>query len=396
MPANTVCPMRTFPVGVAYVVPGLERGGTEKHVLDLAARLDRGIFSPCVISTGGGGPLEGNLRSLDIPTHILEFRGLSIHPRNAAGYLRDACSFFREFAVILRGHNAAIVHSYLPAANILGTFAGVVARTPVKIVSKRGLCRYKDGHPLFAFFEDLANLFSDGILVNSLAVEADVRRTERFLGGKISLLYNGIDPEVPPPALIGNLFPGIAWREDDPVVCYVANFFPYKGHRDLVDSARTVVEAFPRVRFLLVGRDSGEMASVRDRIEAHGLSGNVLLTGERDDAARIIASSTLVAHPSHTEGFSNTILEAMAAGKPVVATDAGGIPEAVVDGVTGIIVPVGNAGKLADALLALLRDPDRARAMGQAGRKRVLERFTMGRMIEGMERFYERLLAERA
>jgi glycosyltransferase involved in cell wall biosynthesis len=138
------------------------------------------------------------------------------------------------------------------------------------------------------------------------------------------------------------------------------------------------------------------MASVRDRIEAHGLSGNVLLTGERDDAARIIASSTLVAHPSHTEGFSNTILEAMAAGKPVVATDAGGIPEAVVDGVTGIIVPVGNAGKLADALLALLRDPDRARAMGQAGRKRVLERFTMGRMIEGMERFYERLLAKRA
>jgi glycosyltransferase involved in cell wall biosynthesis len=86
----------------------------------------------------------------------------------------------------------------------------------------------------------------------------------------------------------------------------------------------------------------------------------------------------------------------MAAGKPVVATDAGGIPEAVVDGRTGIIVPVGNPEKLADGLLALLRNPDQARAMGQAGRKRVVERFTMGKMIEDMERIYERLLTERA
>ena len=388
--------MRQFPVGVAYVVPGLGRGGTEKHVLDLAARLDRDIFSPCVISTGGGGPLEDNLRSLDVPIHILEFRGLSIHPRNAAEYLRDARSFFREFTVILRSHHAAIVHSYLPAANILGVFAGLIARTPVKIVSKRGLCQYKEGHSLFSFFEDLANLSSDAVLVNSLAVEADVRRTERFLGRKIFLLYNGIDPETPPPAAVGSLIPGVAWREDDPVVCYVANFFPYKGHRDLVDAAHIVVEAFPRVRFLLVGRDSGEMGSVQDRIEAHGLSENVLLVGERDDAARIIASSTLVAHPSHTEGFSNTILEAMAAGKPVVATDAGGIPEAVVDGVTGIIVPVRNPRKMADALLALLRDPDRARAMGKAGKKRVLDRFSVEKMVDGMQHFYERLLAERA
>jgi glycosyltransferase involved in cell wall biosynthesis len=377
------------------VVPGLGRGGTEKHVLDLAARLDRGKFSPFVISTGGGGPLEENLRSLGVPTHILEFRGLSIHPGNAAGYLRDARSFFREFAAVLGSHRAAIVHSYLPAANILGTFAGVVARTPVKIVSKRGLCQYKEGHPLFSFFEDVANLSSDAILVNSLAVEKDVRRTERFLGRKVFLIYNGIDPEVPRPATVESLIPGFAWREDDPVVCYVANFFPYKGHRDLVDAARTVVEACPRARFLLVGRDAGEMGPVRDRIESHGLSGNVLMTGERGDAARIIASSTLVAHPSHTEGFPNTILEAMAAGKPVVATDAGGIPEAVGDGVTGIIVPVGNAGKMADALLALLRDPGRAEAMGRAGRERAVERFSLAAMVMAVEETYLELLEGR-
>jgi len=387
---------RKVPVPVAYVLPNLELGGTERHVLDLTAGIDRRKFSPRVISTLGGGSLEEEFSRRGVPVHILEYRGISLKPEKAGPLFRSAHSFFRTFAKILTGNNIRILHCYLPAGNVLGMVAASLHRTPVKIVSKRGLCRYKNGHRVFSFLEDLANLFSDRILVNSLAVEADVRRTERFLEGKISLLYNGIDPEVPPPAPVRDLFPGIAWREDDPVVCYVANFFPYKGHLDLVGAARTVVESFPRTRFLFVGRDAGEMGTVRDRIEALGLSGNVLLTGERDDAARIIASSTLVAHPSHTEGFSNTILEAMAAGKPVVATDAGGIPEAVVDGRTGIIVPVGNPEKLADGLLALLRNPDQARAMGQAGRKRVVERFTVGKMIEDMERIYERLLTERA
>ncbi|MFA6147326.1 MAG: glycosyltransferase [bacterium] len=386
---------RKEPVPVAYVLPNLELGGTERHVLDLAAAIDRRKFSPRVVCTAGGGSMEEEFSRRGVPVHVLEYRGISLKPGKAGPLFRNARSFFRAFTKILAENNIRILHCYLPAGNILGMAAASLHRTPVKIVSKRGLCQYKDGHPLFSFFEDLANLFSDGILVNSLAVEADVRRTERFLGGKISLLYNGIDPEVPPPSPVGNLFPGIAWREDDPIVCCVANFFPYKGHRDLVEAAHTVVESFPHARFLLVGRDSGEMGAVRDRIEALGLSANVLLTGERDDAARIIAASTLVVHPSHTEGFPNTILEAMAAGKPVVATDAGGIPEAVVDGTTGIIVPVGDPGKLADGLLALIRDPVRARAMGQAGRIRLLERFTIGKMVEGMEQFYGKLLARR-
>lgn len=384
------------PVPVAYVLPNIELGGTEKHVLDLTDGIDRRKFSPRVISVVGGGQLEGEFSRRGVPVHVLEYLGVSLKPEKAGPLFHSAHSFFRTFVGILTENNIHILHCYLPAGNVLGMVAASLHRTPVRIVSKRGLCGYKDGHPVFSFFEDLANLVSDGILVNSLAVEADVRRTERFLGGKISLLYNGVDPEVPPPAPVGNLFPGIAWREDDPIVCYVANFFAYKGHRDLVDAARTVVEIFPRARFLLVGRDSGEMGAVKERIDALGLSANVLLAGERDDAARIIAASTLVAHPSHTEGFPNTILDAMAAGKAVVATDAGGIPEAVADGTTGIIVPVGDPGKLANGLLGLIRNPDRARAMGQAGRKRLIERFTIRKMVDGMEQFYEKLLARRA
>ena len=180
------------------------------------------------------------------------------------------------------------------------------------------------------------------------------------------------------------------------MVTYVANLFAYKGHSDLVDAARRIADAFPSIRFLLVGADAGEEGNLRRRIEALGLGRNVLLVGPRPDAAAIVAASAFLVHPSHQEGFPNAILEAMAAGKAVVATRVGGIPEAVEDGRTGLLVPARDPAALAGAVLSLLRDPDRARAMGEAGRMRVEEEFSIGKMVEGIESLYVELLARKA
>jgi glycosyltransferase involved in cell wall biosynthesis len=168
--------------------------------------------------------------------------------------------------------------------------------------------------------------------------------------------------------------------------------FPYKGHRDLIAAASLVVLAVPAVRFLLVGRDAGEMDALRKEVSSLGLERHVLFAGERAEAARIIASSTLVVHPSHEEGFSNTILEAMAAGKAVVATRVGGIPEAVVDGETGLLVPPHDPPALADALLSLLRNPSRAEEMGTAATRRVRDDFSAGKMVSAIEQAYMELL----
>ncbi len=153
-----------------------------------------------------------------------------------------------------------------------------------------------------------------------------------------------------------------------------------------------MADEFPSVRFLLVGRDAGAMETVRSRIAALGLERNVLPVGLRKDAARIAAAADFVVHPSHEEGFSNTVIEAMAAGKAVVATNVGGNPEAVVDGETGILVPPRDPVSLAAAIISLLREPERARSMGAAGRLRVCERFETGKMAGKMERIYEELL----
>lgn len=175
------------------------------------------------------------------------------------------------------------------------------------------------------------------------------------------------------------------------MITYVANLFLYKGHMDLVRAARTVVDAFPAARFVLVGRDAGAMDRVKEEIARLSLAGNVFLTGPRSDAAGILAASTFAVHPSHEEGFSNVILEAMAAGKAVVAAQVGGNPEAVVDGETGTLVPPGDLPCLAEALLALLRKPEITRAMGDAGRRRAVERFSADIMVREIGALYEDL-----
>lgn len=386
------------PVTVAYILPRLEMGGTEKHVRDLVANLDRRRYAPLVIATSEGGVLEAAFRHLEVPVYVLGYKGLTRRRKEAVPRFRDAMSFLRTLVRILREERVAIVHAYLPAANVIGALAGRLARTPRVIVSKRGLCRYKKERPILAFLEDVANLAADAVTVNSHAVGRAVREAERFCALKIHLIYNGIDPGAlaaagtasathPFPLPRGLLLPDDASR----ILC-VANFFPYKGHADLVEAASRVVLRFPAAYFLLAGRDSGALDAVSARIEELGLGKNVLVIGERDDVPALLRSASFLVHPSHEEGFSNTILEAMAAGKAVVATKVGGVPEAVLDGKTGLLVPAGDPEMLAERILSLLRDPEKARTLGDAGRQRVLECFSLKEMVRETEEMYERIL----
>ena len=386
----------SLPVGVAYVLPGLGLGGTEKHVMDLASSIDRRRFSPCVISTAMGGQMEEELASRGIPVHLLDYRGLSLRPGRALPLFRDARRFFQTFARILEERRVAILHAYLPAANILAMAGSLHRRPRVRIVSKRALCRYKEGHPAYSHFEDLANFAADAVLVNSRAVAEDVRRTERCVEGKMFLVYNGLElPGESPAGGRPPLPPDLGLPPDISAVAYVANLREDKGHLCLIEAARRVVSAIPSTRFLLVGREDREAAPVREKIRELGLDRHVVLTGVRRDIPAILRATRVVAHPGEQEGMSNAILEAMAAGVPVVASNAGGNPEVVEDGKTGLLVPPGDPVTLASAILDLLRDPERAAGMAQAGRERIRDRFSLAGMVAGVEESYIELLEDK-
>jgi glycosyltransferase involved in cell wall biosynthesis len=172
----------------------------------------------------------------------------------------------------------------------------------------------------------------------------------------------------------------------------VARLHRQKGLGDLLAAVAWVRERVPDVRLLLIGE--GEL---RDELEAQaralGLSGAVIFAGIRTDVAEIVAALDIFVLPSLWEGTSNAVLEAMAAGLPIVATAVGGTPEVVVDGVTGLLVPPRDPSALAGALVTLLQDADLRHRMGRAGRERVKQYFSLERMVRRTEALYEELLS---
>ena len=171
-----------------------------------------------------------------------------------------------------------------------------------------------------------------------------------------------------------------------------------KGMDFYLRAARLLLDEGRDVRFLVIGAVSVEKSYKSEMEElARGLNleGRVIFTGEREDVADILREVDIVVHPSLSEGLSNVILEAMAAAVPVVATRVGGTPELVQEGVTGLLVPPANATELGSAIARLLDDPQLACKFGQAGRRRIIEEFSIDRMLRQTEALYRRLLEKR-
>jgi len=381
-------PGRMKPIKIIYVLPNLEAGGTERHVLHLVQRMNPARFNLSLVTVAGGGSLHETFAER-IPVTVMgdPARGR----RFRKSYLEQLVTL-GALTRLLRERKPNILHAYLPAANVLGPIAARLAGVRGTIVSKRALANYKADYPILRRVEPVGNLLADIILVNSDAVRRDVERTERHWEGKFRKIYNGVAPIEP-----WTLEEAMAFRRregipgDAPVALCVSNFYPYKGHEELAEAAARVVPTFPNVVFLLVGRDSGTMEETRIRFRTRGIEGSVRFAGGRADVPDLLRASDLFVHPSREEGFSNAILEAMAAGLPVVACDVGGNPEAVTDGETGRMVPSRDAAAFASAIAEFLADPEKRKAMGEAGRRRAIGRFSLDRMVGEMESLYESL-----
>jgi glycosyltransferase involved in cell wall biosynthesis len=185
-----------------------------------------------------------------------------------------------------------------------------------------------------------------------------------------------------------------------PVVGLVGRIAPWKGQHVFLDAATIVRKRFPEVRYQIVGAPLfGEYdyeQRVRRQCAELGLDDVVEFTGFREDVADLIARFTVLVHASTVpEPFGQVVLEGMMAGKPVVATRGGGVTEIVVEGETGLLVPMGDADAMAAAIMELLEDHHRARGMGEAGRRRALSEFTIDRTARQVEAIYERLLGDR-
>jgi len=384
----------TEPIRLLLMIDDGTIGGGPRHVCDLVAGLDRERYDVAV-----AGAAEGYL------AERLAELGVPLHPIRLAN--RPDAGAYRRCLEILAATRAQLLHTH-------GGTAGFTGRLAARRARLRTVHTYHGLHYLHfrgwrrALYETTDRLFAPRTDRIICVAESDLRLAERHglvRPGRAAVVRNGIDAE-PFFAIERRAGAGGTGREDErergaatgadgdatglgmgPVIGTIGRLHRQKGHRDLIAAAAIVVREEPACRFVIVG-EGKERVALELEIAAAGLAHHVTLAGRTHDAVAALASFDLFVLPSLWEGLPLTLLEAMAAGLPVVASDVDGIPEALGDPPVGRLVPPRDPERLATALLELLRDRDAAARLGEAGRRRVREQFTLARMVRETQQVY--------
>lgn len=356
---------------VLHVDSALEwRGGQNQVFQTVRGMAARGHL--VTLACRAGGILEERARSDGLDVRPIGFGRGDVSLASVLGLTR-----------VLRSATPDVVHLHDPHGIAAGLLAVRLARSDCRVVATRRV-----DFPVRGRLSLWKYGACDRIVAVSRAI-AGVLESGGLSPARIRLVYEGV-PDRPPQPGGEAALRELGIPAGAPVVGKVAALADHKDHMTFLAAAARVSERLPEARFLIVG--DGELRSrVETRVRELGLRGRCMLTGFRSDMDRLIPALTVFCLSSHMEGLGTSLLDAMCFSRPIVATAAGGIPEAVEDGVTGRVVPVKNPDALAAALVEVLADEKRQRAMGVAGRRRFEERFTSQRMVEQTLAIYNEL-----
>ncbi len=342
------------------------RGGQNQVLLTASGMALRGHTS--AIACRDDGVLSSRAAAAGLEVRPLGFRGDLWPPA------------ILSLARLLRRERPRALLLHDPHAVSAGLLAARLAPRP-RLVAVRRV-----DFPLRSAFSRAKYAGCDRIVVVSRAIGAVVEACG-IDAARLRLVYEGVPDRTPVPGG-REVLASLGVPTGAPVIGNVAALTDHKDHATLVEAMALVRSRLPEARLVIVG-EGHLRGALEARVRERGLADRVVFAGFRRDLDRLLPAFSLFCLSSRLEGLGTSLLDAMAFGLPVVATTAGGIPEAVEDGVTGRLVPPQDPAALADALLAVLADEGGRRALGAAGRRRFLERFTADRMVEGTLRVLE-------
>ena len=351
-------------------------GGGELSLMELLRGLDRDRWAPLLV-VPEHGEMAARGRDLDLPVHVIPLPPLR---RPGPGSVRSVNALVR----LARAADAALIHANGSRAMAYAGVAGRLAARPAV------------WHVRIADSDGLVDRALSALATAVIATSRAVARRFPWAPAKVRVVPNGIDlKRFAPRPPSGPLRASLGIPPAAPVLVSIGRHVPEKGYRHLVDAAALVERTKPGAHWLLVG--DGEL---RGKLEAQArglrLESRVHFTGWRDDVADVLALADLLVLPSESEGFGRVLVEAMAMGRAIVATAVGGVPDIVLPGETGLLVAPANPVALADAVRALLDDPERGARLGAAGRARAESSFSLGAHVDGVERVYDEVLGRAA
>lgn len=373
--------MRSDRLSVLQFVTVFGIGGTERQVLNLIQGLDTTRFDSEVACLKRWGGLLPEMEATGIP--ITEYKTTSLYNHVA---IWNQMKFLKH----LRKRNIEIVHTYGFYSNVFALPPARLAGTAAVLASIRDTGEHLT--PMQRRTEKLFCRMADCIVTNAEAVRTRLTN-EGYDPEKIVVIHNGIELTryARKPAELG-LHRELGVPSNTPLVAVFARLNELKGIEYFLRAAAGLIHRFKNVRFLIVG-DGALRVELEKYAAQLGLTKHVVFLGFRLDVPKLLSEISVSVLPTLSEGLSNSLLEAMAASVPVVATSVGGNPEVVQGGVTGLLVPPRDAEALARAIGQFLEQPSLGRRFGLAGRERVSKRFALEQMTRATERLYEDLTA---
>jgi len=360
-------------------------GGSERNITQLLEGIDKNKFR-LYVARFAPIKLAADMKDKDFP--IMDLDGAGIYTISGLRNLIFLKRFVSEKKI-------SLIVTYHESSDFYGLALSIICDIPV-ISSRRDMSFKTRPHHRLAY--RLGGRYFDSMVAVSNAVKQEVVRRRWFPEERIFTIYNGINT-----ANYGNGHNGtdlkrkLGIQPDSPVVGMVANIRKIKGYHYFLNASSIIHRYNRNVQFLMIGNDWTQpgftITELKRYGEKIGVSQNLHFLGGREDVADLISLFDVAVLASLSEGFSNVILEYMASSKPVVATEVGGNPEIVVHGETGLLVPPADAHALANAILSILEDKERALRFGVAGRKRVEDKFELGKMIREYEDLFERVLS---
>ena len=370
-------------IRILIVTTDSEICGTERMILSLLQHLDRNRFAPHLVTLMGPGDLTREAARLEIPAWNLNLKKKYDLPGS------------RPWWKIVSTTQPQIIHSYLHYSNLLARVTRLFHRNLAVISGIRTVYSPEAYGRLYGWWERGTHRWDTFFVANSEMGKRSVLEAMRLPPRKIVVIHNGVEIDVfpqSPMTLRQAARSEFGFQDDHLVIGIVAQLRPSKRHDLLIRAIARLRPRFPALRLLIVGHGNIEGA-LQNLARQEGIASETIFAGYRDDARRLLPGLDLFALPSVVEGEPVSVLEAMEAALPVVAAQAGGIPELVQDGVTGILAPPNDLDGFCLALERLISDSALRQRLGNAGRERVRTLFSAQRMTEEFQQLYQAAIA---
>jgi L-malate glycosyltransferase len=369
-------------IRIAFAIDTMDAGGTELNAVRVAERLDRARFELRVVCMRPEGPLARRYAAAGIPVDAFPIRSL---------YGASAVHQGMRLARFIRSKRIAILHAHDIYSNAFAVPWGRLAGA--KTIASR---RWWEGFqtPAWQLTSRLSYWIAHGVLANSDTIARRLIDVERVAAERVTVVPNFLDDDAfqrPAPDQLAALRREFSLQNAAPVVGIVANLLPVKDHATLLRAVAILRPRWPRLQVVLVG-DGPCRPALEQLTDQLGIADAVVFAGRRPNVPNLHHLFDISVLCSTSEGLPNSILEAMAAARPVVATRVGAVADAVREGETGLLVSAGGEAQLAEAIDVLAGDSVRAARMGAKAAALARTRYSAAAALDALESLYERLL----